>query len=300
MSNRIKYFIFCGALLVLFLAVFFAVPDNKFLFKNSLGDCSGRAQFMYNKLYNTKTKADVVLFGSSRIMNGVNDSTFGKNKILNLGYCRFGRDLDEFFVEEYLKSHQPSKIIIEVRGSEGDNSHPLTPFLMPVSKIAEEFYTLDVDVFSNLYNKWLCNLKYIRNKLFDKSDTLSFENNSEYGYWENYTEKDEKKLIDKRAEDSLELLTEKPNVTNRNAEFYLSKIKELCEQKKIQLLFLYIPSYGNVCKTPELQKIYSENGTCILPPDSIFCNINNFADYNHLNKAGAKKFSLWLNKVLEE
>ncbi|MBA3680171.1 MAG: hypothetical protein H0W73_03140 [Bacteroidetes bacterium] len=287
-------------MVLLFFAVLFIVPDKEFLFKNALGDCSGRAQFMYNALYTDKKEADVVLFGSSRIMNGVYDSAFGKNKILNLGYCRFGRNLDAFFIEEYLKTHQPKKIILEVRSEEGSNSHPLTPFLMPVSKIANDFYTLDGDVISNLYNKWLCNLKFTRSKIFTIEDATVFETKVQYGFWANLTDPDLIAITAKRVEDSLELLTETPQKKmNRNSEFYFEKIKKACDEKNVKLYFLYIPSFGNVYKRPALQKEYLTYATCIIPPDSVFCNSSNFADYNHLNKNGARQLSIWFNNYLE-
>lgn len=300
MNRKVRYIIFCSVVVALFSSILFIVPDNKFLFKNAIGDCSGRTEFMYNALYVQKSEADVVLFGSSRTMNGINDSTFGKNKLLNLGYCRFGRNLDEFFIEEYLKTHQPKKLFLEIREEEGDNSHPLTPFLLPVSKIAEGFSALDADVFSNLYNKWLCNLKYTRNKIFQQNDTSGFSGDAAKGFWENKDVTEPAKLNGKRSEDSLELYDAKnPETLNRNSEFYFKKIKEQCDEKKVKLFFLYIPSYGNVYKRPTLEKNYSQFSTCVIPPDSIFCNSSNFADYNHLNKKGSNLFTVWFNNYLE-
>ena len=282
-------------------SILFVVPDKGFLFKNSLGDCSGRSQFMYTALYKPKCTADIVLFGSSRTMNGVNDAVKGKNKLLNLGYCRFGRILDQFFIEEYLKEHQPSEIILEVRSDEGDNSHPMTPFLMPVSKIAEGFITLDFDVFSNLYNKWLFNLKYVRANLFTIEDVANFINSDEPGFLGNLAKTDAGTLNAKKAEDSLEVISEKveEKKLNHNSQFYFKKAKALCDQKKVKLRFLYLPSYGNIYKKPLCQKAYSEFGECIIPPDSIFCDPSNFADYNHLNGSGATILSIWLNNFLE-
>jgi len=300
MKKRATYIVFCAALFLLFLFVLFTVPDNEFLYKNALGDCSGRTEFMYKALYIQDTKADVVLFGSSRTMNSINDSARGKNKLLNMGYCRFGRNLDAFFIEEYLKTHTPSKIILEIRESEGDNSHPLTPFLLPLEKIAEGFNTLDVDVLDHLYNKWLCNLKYLRGRIFSQTDTIVFTNSDTAGFWESKEVTASEILNKKRVEDSIEVRQIK-NIDrmNANSEFYFKKIKALCAQKKVELFLLYIPSYGNLCKSPPLAKDYSHFGTIILPSDSIFTNSNNFSNYNHLNKKGANQLSHWLSNYLE-
>src|SRR4051812_32433524 len=112
MKRRIKYLIFILLIITGVLIVFFTKPSPEFLFANAAGDCSGRSTFMYNALYTNQTNADVVFFGSSQTMNSINDSllnTFGKQKFLNLGYCRYGRNLDYFFIENYCNHHQPKK-----------------------------------------------------------------------------------------------------------------------------------------------------------------------------------------------
>ena len=301
MNRKTKYIIFLVAIACFFFFILFVVPDKAFLFENSLGDCSGRAQFMYTALYKQDNNADVVFFGSSRTMNSINDTVKAKKKLLNLGYCRFGRNLDQFFIEEYLITHKPSEIILEVRADEGDNSHPMTPFLMPVSKIAEGFITPDVDVFSNLYNKWLFNLKYIRHNLFSKKDNTNFLSYDKQGFLENLTKTNVDDLNAKRAKDSIEVMAEntEQKKLNHNSDFYFKRIKEVCDQKKVKIRFLYLPAYGNVYKKPLCKNAYSGYGQCIIPPDSIFCDPSNFADYNHLNGKGASKFSVWLNNFLE-
>ncbi|MBL7920965.1 MAG: hypothetical protein JNJ40_11660 [Bacteroidia bacterium] len=301
MNRRSKYIIFLIAIVCFFFSVFFVTPTKVFLFENSMGDCNGRARFMYSSLYKQKNNADVVFFGSSRTMNSVNDTIKGKHKLLNLGYCRFGRNLDHFFIEEYLETHAPSEIILEVRADEGSNSHPMTPFLMPMSKVCEGFKALDGDVFSNLYNKWLFNLKYVRFKLFEKDYSKDFINYDKQGFLENLIKTDVNELNLKRAKDSVELISEdtEQKKLNHNSEFYFKKVKALCDQKNIKLRFLYLPNYGNVYKKPLCQKSYEDYGQCIIPPDSIFCDPSNFADYNHLNGKGAIKFSAWLNNFLE-
>jgi hypothetical protein len=103
MTARNKYYITFTLISLLIASVFFIQPPKSFLFQNAKGDCSGRSEFMYNALYTNKTNADVVLFGSSKTLNGINDSMLnrlGEETYLNLGYCRFGRNLDWFFIDE--------------------------------------------------------------------------------------------------------------------------------------------------------------------------------------------------------
>lgn len=299
MIKKIKFYIFIILMLFSVLTIFFVKPTSAFLFKNVIGDCSGRAQFIYNKLYQNKSETDIVFFGSSRTMNGIIDSSITNRKIINLGYCRFGRNLDAFFIEEYLKMHNPKKIVLEVREDEGNNAHPLTPYLLPFSNIAEGFYTLDANVFSNLYNKWLCNLKYIRHTFFSTTKIEIYNSPNELGYWENLSKTDVKQLNEKRVFDSVNLTKLFSKKINRNSAFYFKQLKTICNKHNVRLYFLFIPTYGNVYKKPFYLESYSKYGQCIIPNDSIFSNSANFADYNHLNKKGATSFSLWLNNFFE-
>ncbi len=182
---KAKYIITLSLVISLVVGVFFIEPPIAYLFFNSKGDCSSRSLFMYSAIYQNKTEKDVVLFGSSKTMCGINDSLLnqiGKERILNLGYCRFGRNLDMFFIKEYCKTHHPKKIVLEVRQIESGETHPLTPFLMPLNA-----FSFNQNIIEDLYNKWLCNLKYSRNKIFAKTKLASFPQLNQYGYWQRNT-----------------------------------------------------------------------------------------------------------------
>jgi len=304
MSRRKKYLCFVSALGLLILLVLFIKPGNAFLFSNAKGDCSGRSVFMYNALYTDSSQIDAALFGSSKTMNGVNDSlmnSFNNAHFLNLGYCRFGRNLDYFFINEFCKKHHPKKIILEVRETEGDNTHALSPFFLSVSSISEGVVSGRTEVFEDLYNKWLCNLKYLRTKLFHKEikmDTLKIK----HGFWYGNKETDIQALIIKKNKDSIERITNQPTYSkmNSNSNYYFIKLKKLCSEKRIELYFLYLPSYGNLSKQPAQKKDYETFGKVLIPPDSIVCKSTNFSDYNHLNKQGADILSLWLKNALNK
>ncbi len=304
MKRKFTYYIFLATICSLFLFILFIKPDKKFLFQNAIGDCSGRTEFIYDVLYHhpSQFNADVVLFGSSRTMNGFNDSTIGKTTYLNLGYCRFGRNLDAYFIEEYLKNHTPSKIVVEIRESEGNNSHPLTPFLLPVSQITEGFISPDLDVFKHLSNKWLYNLKYLRGCFFSKKTNSEFNNLKEKGFWENKEITLAKNLVKQKINDSIKLsnTTFQKESLNHNSKYYLNRIQKLCDKKHITLYFLYMPSYGNLTKKPHCENDYLKYGEVIVLEDDIFNNVDYYANYDHLSKKGSYFFSLRLKKILKE
>ncbi|MES2679211.1 MAG: hypothetical protein V4635_04970 [Bacteroidota bacterium] len=301
MKDKKKYTVVLLTLLVLVMAVFFVKPDEAFLFQNAKGDCSGRSIFMYNALYKDTLNANIVFFGSSRTMNDVNDSLMNASankRFLNLGYCRFGRNLDYFFIEEYCRLHHPDKIVLEVREEEGSASHPLTAFLLPVSGIAEGALYLDPSLFKNLYNKWLCNLKFARGQILGKKPGEPGLVNTGHGFWYGNKVTDTGPLIQKRNKDSLDL--QKAGLHHQNlqlnTEYYFKKLKALCDDKNIELSFLFLPSYGNLGGVPLQLSDYNAYGKTLIPPDSILKNVLNFSDYGHLNKRGADQLSNWMQK----
>lgn len=304
MKRRNIYLIFCAILVAFIIIVLCIKPTPEFLFANATGDCSGRSTFMYNALYNNNTNSDVVFFGSSQTMNGVNDSlvnSFGTTIFLNLGYCRYGRNLDYYFIERYCRQHRPQKIILEVRETEGDNTHAVTPFFLPVSDIAASFVTGNADVFKELYNKWLCNLKFIRGNIFGNELSV-LKMPVTQGFWQNRETGNIIRLNSERLKDSLFIKQEIADrkSLNRNSTFYFKKLKTLAAQKKIMLYFLYLGRYGNQQKRPAQERDYMNYGKVLIPPDSIFCDPQNFSNVNHLNNRGAAKLSLWLSAELNK
>jgi len=301
MKRRTKYILLCLVPAGALLAVLFAEPDKSFLFANDSGDCNGRSIFMYNALYNNPNQADVLLVGSSKTMNGINDSMLnrlGGQKFLNLGYCRFGRNLDYFFVEQYCHLHHPKALVLEVREHESQGSHPVSPFLLPLDQLAVSAFCMSGDFFPDLYNKWLCNLKFIRKKLFNPgANTEVPPVDARAGFWYGYKPPVPEELKQQRYSDSCTLASEKPSsneALNAGSEFYLSKIAALCKAKHMRLYLLYLSSYGNLWKTPASYESYLRYGAFLSVPDSILQDVNNFSDFGHFNLQGANKASLWL------
>lgn len=299
MPKKLKYLAFLLAISLLILLVLFIRPTKAFQFQNAKGDCAGRSIFMYNALYRDTASAEFVFFGSSRTMNDVNDSMMSANagrRFLNLGYCRFGRNLDYFFVSEYCRLHHPKKIILEVREEEGDEIHALTPFFLTAEDIALEGKLLKPQVFADLYDKWLCNLKFTRGVLFGQKLPEPAVVTVRHGFWYGNKTTDIYPLLKKRLSDSIEYSRrgESEVHLNRVSHYYFEKLKALCELQNITLYFLYLPSYGNTGGLPEQIKHYDAYGYTFVPADSIVKDVLNYSDYGHLNKRGADKLSAWL------
>lgn len=301
MSRAFKYTLITLVFLFPFVFIFLIDPDPRFLFENAKGDCSGRALFMYSAIYQKEHNPEIVYFGSSRTMNSINDvmlSDGSKSKHLNMGYCRFGRNLDYFFISEYLRNHNPKNIVIEIRELEDDIAHPLTPFLLPLKDVVIEAKRLDPSFFNHVYDKFLCNLKYLRTQLFGNDSSLNRRVNVHSGYWPRPEMANPETLLKERQTDSLKLLANNnyKMTINEGSTTYFEEIAKLCNRLKTKVYFLYLPSFGNAHKEPALKNEYIKYGKLILAPDSIWKKARNFSDYGHLNQKGADELSIWLKK----
>lgn len=287
-------------LLAVVLTVLLVSPSLEFRFKNVVGDCSGRSLFMYNAIYKNDQDAEVIFIGSSKTMNAINDSMMsrlGSQTFLNLGYCRFGRNLDYFFIEQYCKTHHPKKLVLEVREREGDNSHAVAPFFLPLDQLLADAFSFNGDLFPDLYNKWLCNLKFIRSRLFNTDETGIPSVDPHCGFFNTSQPPDlrqisEQKLKEERARAKNPGLHHEP--LNRNAALYFKKIKALCEAHHIRLYFLYLSSYANLSERPYSYDSYRSMGTYLSLPDSMLQNLSNFHDFGHFNPKGAGSASRYL------
>ncbi len=296
-----KYTLLSLVFLLPLAIILFIEPDRRFLFENARGDCSGRAFFMYKAIYESEYNPEIVYFGSSRTMNSVNDSLLSKGsefRHLNMGYCRFGRNMDCFFIKEYLQHHQPKSIVVEIRELEDGVAHPLTPFLLPLKDVATEAKHLDPNFFTHVYDKFLCNLKYLRAQIFQNDSSFKRQVNIYSGYWPRQELANPLTLWNERRKDSLKLhVDDHYNVAmNNSSASYFEEMAGLCKEKNIKVYYLYLPSFGNVCTLPALKKEYTKYGQLILAPDSIWKNAGNFSDYGHLNQKGAHVLSVWLQK----
>jgi hypothetical protein len=197
------------------------------------------------------------------------------------------------------KTHQPKKLILEVRQQERDLTHPLTPFLLPLNDVAKSAFSFNKDFFSDMYNKWLCHLKFLRSFIFNKTTSTPAVLEIKGGYWRGNGKPSIAELTTERFKDSTSMSTQKSD-TILHSKIYFERLKKLCATRQIQLYFLYLSNYGNVKTKPDCYEGYKRYGTVICVPDSLLQNPLDFSDLGHFNLNGANKTSLWLATELKK
>ena len=105
-----KTLIFCLPILVGLSFIFFIKTNREFCYNYVKGDCDQRGKLLYKKMYEDKNKVDYLFVGSSKTWNDINDELLenlinnpnsSHVSLFNVGYCRFGRNLDYLFCKEF-------------------------------------------------------------------------------------------------------------------------------------------------------------------------------------------------------
>lgn len=284
--------------------IFFIKTNREFCYNYVKGDCDQRGKLLYKKMYEDNNKVDYLFVGSSKTWNDINDELLEDlintpnsyhYKLFNVGYCRFGRNLDYLFCKEFLKRNRLKKIFLEVRADESTTSHPIFPYLANGKDVMEGALAFNTSFFSDVYNHLLMNINYMRCEINLDQAQKNLTNAFLHGY--NNIEKtitpekldafykEEQNRISKRNSNSL---------SYRFSNYYLNKIKKLCDAKNIELVFVYLPSYANLTKKPAFLSQYKQWGKVIIGPDSIYNNKKYWKDVAHFNSFGATAYTKFL------
>ncbi|HWY12908.1 MAG TPA: hypothetical protein VN026_16355 [Bacteroidia bacterium] len=281
--------------------IFFIKTNREFCYNYVKGDCDQRGKLLYKKMYEDKNKVDYLFVGSSKTWNDINDELLENlinipnsyhARLFNVGYCRFGRNLDYLFCKEFLKRNPIKKIFLEVRADESTTSHPMFPYLANGKEVLEGALALNISLFPEIYNHLLMNVNYFRCKINLAKADSNKTNPFLHGY-NNIEKTISPELLDKFYEKEIKQ-NDHISLTYRFSNYYLRKIKLLCDKKKIELNFIYLPSYANVNKTPAFLKQYEAYGKVIIAPDSIFTNKTYWKDVAHFNSFGAEAYTKFL------
>lgn len=299
-----KILLFSLPILIGLSCIFFIKTNREFCYNYVKGDCDQRGKLLYKKIYEDHHKVDYLFVGSSKTWNDIDDELLENlinkpdeyhYKLFNVGYCRFGRNLDYLFCKEFAKRNNLKKIFLEVRPDESTNSHPIYPYLANGSEVLEGAFALNGALFSEVYNHLLMNVNYARCQINLEVAEKNTTNPFLHGY--NNIEKiispeELDAFYNKEKAEPLEINTN--SINYRFSNYYLNKIKKLCDTKKIELEFIYLPSYANLNKAPAFKSHYEKWGKVILAPDSIFNNKSYWKDVAHFNSFGATAYTKFL------
>lgn len=299
------------ALLVIIIELLFLLmyePDRQQVWNDVKGDCAARGPWMYHRLHADTTPIDVAFIGTSYTMNAVADSAVerllstGSEQIhvANLGYCRPGENLYPVIVRELLSTKRPRLIVVEVRLSPSQASHPM------YGHIASGYDILHPPIYS--YQSYLTDLltattshwRLLRESLFN-SPSGDDGNQGRYGHYGNPYTADAKLMTDQKARrmlDTASVLNWNEQLNSRLSFAALHQVAAICSDRGIALGLLYFRPYGNAQLVPKSAHLLPSGVAVWSVPGHISQHPHNYYDHSHLNLRGSALLSAWLDSTI--
>jgi hypothetical protein len=263
-------------------------------------DCANHGIWIYDRITSNNKKIDIAFIGSSHTINGINDKLISERlktkEAVNFGYCRFGRNLSYVLLKEIYERKKIKQLVLEVTENEDQYSHPVFPFLASTKDVLFPNLFFNRDIITDIWSHFAFKIEIFQDKFY--SDELKTPlNTRDFG------------KLNSTDTASVNLLDATKNTVNKKSKFeqdfranfarvYLRKISDFCKENKIQLTFLYIPSYVERTAKPIENQTYIKYGKVLIPPRRILNKQANWYDENHLNQSGADELSVWVSNQL--
>jgi len=270
-------------------------------------DCAGHASWFYQRIFQNPKPVDIAFIGSSHTISGIDDQLLDEAfrtkdlHVANLAYCRFRRNMSYVLLKEILERKSPKYVILEVREDEDRYSHPIFPYMANTADVLTPELFFNKDVLSDIGMHLSFKIEMTKEYLFKGLSTPQ-SHKGNYGFGTT----NDTASIEIMERTRLEKMTKLPETETIQRSFYLKyprsylkRIRRLCIRNDVELLFLYIPSFGSALDYPNETGTYTQYGKVWIPPPKIFKDPNNWCDPEHLNPSGAKALSEWLIKRIE-
>lgn len=303
----LKIALFFSLLAIPFVALFIFPYSEEFAYHYIEHDCYNHGAWIYDRITNNPTPIDIAFIGSSHTIHAYQDKKMeemlGTNDhIVNLGYCRFGRNLEYTLLRMLLEHKTPKFIVIEVHEDEEKNSHNIFPYLAKTDDLLMTPTAFDRDYFADLFHGASARLEYFKTKyIFRKS--YPDPSPDLYGYAASDRKVTEEELKEnqnawrKRLGQTQFQAVEKIQMKYPLA--YLEKMIDLIKEKKIPFLFVYLPEFGSKLKSPKYASHYQNIAPLLIPPQYIFDDTSNWMDTSHFNDKGSGLISEWMAEQLK-
>ncbi len=298
---RLRLLLFLLPVLSGVVGIAFAPVDPYYPYAYLGDDCMGRAPWVYQRLSQDTSTCEVAFIGSSHTLNGVNDSLLSAltgRPVANFGYCRLGRNLQWVLANRILQTKKPRVLVIEVKETEDQLSHPLFPYLASSKEVFFPAWQWNVRLFSDAAQAFTWRLEYCQKRVQGVTLPQTAGDIRQFGYLNSdHTAPlaDLEKAAKRRHKTIAPASDWQAATTLAFPLHYLEKMALLCEEQQVRVVYLYLPSYG--CD-PEMgiegKAWYEAHGELWIPPATILTDPAHWGDDNHLNAQGAEKLTRWL------
>jgi hypothetical protein len=305
--RKLLLHIFLFLLPVLVILLLYPV-DKRLRYVSLKDDCFNHGIWLHDRIFENPTPVDIAFLGSSHTINAIDDHQIEKIleekkvHVVNLGYCRLGRNMDYTVLKELLLEKKPKLIIVEVTETENRYGHPIFPYIASQKDVLLPFPFFNRDIIKDAYTAVAFKTELIQEQLLANNPLPAIDDHP-YGLSE-HTDTASSELLRKffkerhQPEEKQSSLEHSFYLAFPKA--YLEKTAQTCKENSIQLCFVYLPGYGTSLRMPSEMELYKSYGAVLIPPSVIFENTSNWFDENHLNENGTAAVSQWLGEELKK
>jgi len=304
----LKIALFFG-LLALPVVILFILPYSSEFARHFIkDDCYNHGAWIFDRLTKNSMPVDIAFIGSSHTIHSFREQKIeaafdGKFHLANLGYCRFGRNLEYLFVKELLANKKPQLVVIEVHEDEAKNSHDIFPYLASTCDLLISPTCINRDYFSDAFKGTSARLEQFKSTYIFQKKYPDTELNP-YGYGESDRIATNEELIKNAQGWSKWIKKRNPakieKIQLKYPYSYLLKTIVLLKDKNINFVFVYLPESGSNFQKPLRYDFYKQYGEVLTLPDSILSNSANWMDDMHFNNNGASQVSEWMAEQLKQ
>jgi len=303
----LKLALFFSLLLIPIVTLFMLPYPEEFAYHYIENDCYNHGSWIYDRINHNTTPVDVAFIGSSHTIHAIQDKKIeellGQNlNIANLGYCRFGRNIEYLILKMLLKHKSPKLIVIEVHEDEEMNSHDIFPYLADKEDLLLPPTAINRDYFSDLFNGGSARLEYFKARYIFRK-TYPKPTSELYGYAASDRQVSREELEENKRLWKNRLSQTNPEIIeNIQAKFpfaYLNEMVEILQKKNIPFMFIYLPESGSSLQKPKYAILYQKLAPLIIPPPTVFHDTSNWMDASHLNDKGSEVLSIWLAEQIK-
>ena len=290
------------------IVILFLIPvDKNFSYHFVKGECDNKASWIYNRIFEQKENIDIAFTGASQtscaimdeyLENELSKLTENPTNVVNLGYCRRGRDIQFAMLIDLFQQKKPKILVLEVAEDEPKKSHPVFPYLAETKDLWSSFVFFNQRYFLNIWKGIVVRFEYQKHRLFQDESLNTSHQTGKFGYLPSDQVAEPEILQKNKADWATRLSKSKPELIRKielnYSKYYLEKIVKLARQNNCEVLFQYLPESGSKIKIPLLTDYYKTLGNIIVLPDSIVTNPLNWKDATHFNDTGALKVSEYI------
>lgn len=303
----LKISLFFGLLMIPFVVLFNTPFSKEFAYHFIKDDCYNHGAWIFERITRNPAPIDIAFIGSSHTIHAFQEKKIQEilgsgYRATNLGYCRYGRNLEYTLLKLLLEHKSPRIIVVEVHEDEEKNSHDIFPYLAENKDLLLTPTLINRDYFSDLFHGTSARLECFKAKFVFKTKNQEITTDL-YGYAtsDRNVTKEELKENEKAWERRLNRIDNKliKEMQLKYPLAYLKKMISLIKEKNIHLIFVYLPESGSKLAIPKHATIYQNAGPLFIPPQSIFADATNWMDTSHLNDKGSELLSKWMAEQLK-